>query len=235
LIADTFFAAFAGRAVLPSTVVPPSVSGRPRAGQTLSGVHGAWTGTPTSFRYRWERCDAAGLHCAVVAGASGWTYVVGRADAGDTLRVQEAAVNGAGTGAWATSAATQTVPRPVDPLANAIRAALLSALVPHRGSARVRAVLRTGGHGFSFRAPAAGLASFGWSARPARVGRTVLVARVRHRFRGPARVRLKLRLTRVGHSLLSRLRGGVRIIGLATYSRAGYEPVTVARRFILAR
>src|SRR5436853_7365789 len=49
---------------LPRNVSPPKLLGIAHVGLALTATHGSWTGTPTSFAYRWRRCDASGASCA---------------------------------------------------------------------------------------------------------------------------------------------------------------------------
>ena len=93
----------------PVNAVPPAISGLAEQGQTLSMTAGEWSGEPTSLSEQWARCNAAGYGCAPIAGANGPTYAVTAADAGSTIRVQEAAVNAAGAGAPAASGQTTAV------------------------------------------------------------------------------------------------------------------------------
>ena len=54
--------------VLPANTTPPSVSGTPRDGETLTADEGTWTGTdPITYAYQWQRCDGNGLNCANLA------------------------------------------------------------------------------------------------------------------------------------------------------------------------
>ena len=92
----------------PANTGLPLVTGTAQAGQTLSASTGTWTESPTSFTYRWRSCDASGVGCADIAGATDSTYVVGTGDAGRTIRVVVTAANAAGSTA-ATSAATDVV------------------------------------------------------------------------------------------------------------------------------
>jgi len=92
----------------PVNSAPPTITGTPQAGQTLTAGIGAWTGSPTSYGFQWQRCDASGGNCVAIAGATGGTYVVATADVGSTLRVAVTATNGVGS-ASAASAPTATV------------------------------------------------------------------------------------------------------------------------------
>jgi hypothetical protein len=92
----------------PTNTAPPTISGAPGNGQTLSATSGTWTGDPTSFAYVWRRCDAAGASCTDVAGATNSGYVLVSADAGFTIRVAVTATNAVGS-ATAVSAQTAVV------------------------------------------------------------------------------------------------------------------------------
>jgi FG-GAP repeat len=90
----------------PVNTVPPSlsVSGSAMQGQTLTGLDGSWTNSPTSFAHQWQRCDASGNNCTPIPEATGQTYTLAAADVGATIRVQETASNAAGAGTPASSA-----------------------------------------------------------------------------------------------------------------------------------
>jgi hypothetical protein len=94
---------------LPIILVPPSVIGTTREGQTLSEVDDSWSNEPTDYTYQWEDCDASGDGCQAIPGATAQTYALTGSDLGYTIRIQEIAHNGAGTGAPATSAAAGPV------------------------------------------------------------------------------------------------------------------------------
>jgi len=95
-------------AAAPAAVSPPTISGTPQVGQTLTERHATWNFTPILFAYQWETCDTAGQNCEAIAGATGQTYVVSASILGDVLRVQETAFSWAGP-AQASSALTATV------------------------------------------------------------------------------------------------------------------------------
>ena len=96
----------------PVNTSPPTISGTPQRGSTLTANPGTWTGPTPTFTYAWLRCGPAGRNCAVIIGATGRTYVLRTADVGRTIRVRVTATNANGS-ATATSAPT---PRIVDAL-----------------------------------------------------------------------------------------------------------------------
>ena len=101
----------------PTNVTAPSISGAAAVGSTLSGNAGAWRGPGMSFRYAWQRCDAAGANC-VTAGAPTTTYLLASADATATFRFAVTASNKNGS-VTATSAPTAPVTAAASPTAQA--------------------------------------------------------------------------------------------------------------------
>jgi hypothetical protein len=92
----------------PKNTEPPTITGTPKVGQTLTAVEGSWTGNPSSYTYQWQRCDADVASCTNVVGATGKTYGVRTADLGYRLRVAVTARNARGS-ATANSAITGVV------------------------------------------------------------------------------------------------------------------------------
>jgi hypothetical protein len=80
----------------PANTSAPTITGDARVGETLTAQNGTWTNSPTAFQYQWQRCNAAGVSCANVAGAVDRTYLLGSGDAGRTMRVRVTAVNADG-------------------------------------------------------------------------------------------------------------------------------------------
>jgi hypothetical protein len=106
-----------GAAARPVALAPPQLSGTPQVGQTLHGTAGTWSGAPTSFAYRWRRCDSAGAGCAAVAGATRPGYTATPGDLHSTLSlVVTATASGGSQSATAPTSApvvAAPVPRPV--------------------------------------------------------------------------------------------------------------------------
>src|SRR2546422_8909158 len=85
------------RNAAPANTTPPSISGTPTVGQTLTASEGSWSNTPTSFAYQWLRCNAGGDNCVSVANGTQETYPLAGADAGRPRRVRVAATDAAGS------------------------------------------------------------------------------------------------------------------------------------------
>jgi hypothetical protein len=92
----------------PRNTAPPTISGTAKAGQQLTADPGSWTGSPTSFAYQWQRCDADVAICTNIIGATAKTYGIVAGDVGFRLRVRVTARNAKGSDT-ATSALTAIV------------------------------------------------------------------------------------------------------------------------------
>jgi len=106
--ADIRWSFAAGRPV-PVVRSAPRIVGRAAVGHRLRALAGTWTNAPTSVRYQWLRCNAAGRRCTQIRHATRAAYTPARGDIGHRLRVRVTASNAAGAGASATSAATGRV------------------------------------------------------------------------------------------------------------------------------
>jgi hypothetical protein len=89
--------------------VSPTITGKPRVGQTLSASQGEWQGSPTSFFYQWLRCAADGGSCTPIDGATQPTYALVAPDLGNRIRVEVVAENADGASPAARSAATKAI------------------------------------------------------------------------------------------------------------------------------
>jgi hypothetical protein len=94
----------------PVSLTPPTIAGGTTVGALLQSTPGTWGAAtkPTSFRYVWQRCDAAGT-CAAISGATQPSYTVAAGDVGFTLRVVVTAANAVGQ-TTAVSAPTAPIP-----------------------------------------------------------------------------------------------------------------------------
>ncbi|MDQ6807066.1 MAG: hypothetical protein M3065_19380, partial [Actinomycetota bacterium] len=99
----------AASTMVPVSSSPPSISGSAVQGHRLTEKHGSYTHSPTSFAYRWQRCDAKGNGCTAISGATGQRYTLSGADVSHRIRVREIASNAAGTGGAVSSKPTALV------------------------------------------------------------------------------------------------------------------------------
>ena len=98
--------ALAAGAAVPANTTPPKITGTPQVGQTLTTDNGTWTGSPTSYSYSWQRCDAAGASCVGEANGTTKSYTLIGIDRGHTIRVKVTATNAdGGTAARSTQTA----------------------------------------------------------------------------------------------------------------------------------
>lgn len=100
--------ALAGTQAAPVNTAPPTISGTPTVGQTLTAENGTWSNAPTSFAYQWLRCNALGASCVSVSNGTLKTYTLVGADASHTMRVRVTATNADGSSS-AQSAQTAVV------------------------------------------------------------------------------------------------------------------------------
>jgi hypothetical protein len=111
-IGSVFGAARSGQAATktaPSEKNPPTISGTPQQGQTLTADHGDWNGSqPFTYAYQWQRCNPTGGGCAGVSGANRQLYDLHAQDVGHTMRVRVTVKNKDGSAAD-TSAPTAVI------------------------------------------------------------------------------------------------------------------------------
>jgi predicted Fe-Mo cluster-binding NifX family protein len=94
---DTTGGGGGGGGAVPVATSPPTISGTPLPGHTLTAHPGSWTNQPTAFTYQWY------LNGHAIAGATKSTYVVQIADEAGTLSVRVTATGAGGTGTGAGS------------------------------------------------------------------------------------------------------------------------------------
>ena len=94
----------------PNNTSAPTITGAPRDGSTLTANPGGWAGTPALvYHYQWQACDATGLVCTDIPGATNDTYVLAGPDVGSRIRVVVIVSNDAGSSDPAASGATDVV------------------------------------------------------------------------------------------------------------------------------
>jgi hypothetical protein len=102
LVAILAIAAIAASAVLARTSVapqntsPPTISGSAREGNTLTADNGTWSNAATAFAYQWQQCNASGVSCSDISGATAKTYSLKSGDVDHTVRVMVTASNADG-------------------------------------------------------------------------------------------------------------------------------------------
>ena len=95
----------------PTNTAVPQISGTTVQGDSLTTSKGSWTGSPTSYAYKWQDCDSSGSSCTNISGATSSTHALTSSDVGHTIRAVVTATNVAGS-ASATSAQTAVVTAP---------------------------------------------------------------------------------------------------------------------------
>jgi len=83
-------------ALPPKSTSPPTIEGKFQVGETVTAGNGSWANNPTSFAYRWQRCNSSGAGCADIAGATAKSYKLTSAEVGRTVRVLVTASNADG-------------------------------------------------------------------------------------------------------------------------------------------
>jgi hypothetical protein len=95
----------------------PIISGTPTVGETLTTDEGSWSGDPTSYSFRWQRCDADNIvDCGDVPGATSRSYLLRTNDIGYRMRVRVTARNASGS--TTVNSATTAVIQPEQKITN---------------------------------------------------------------------------------------------------------------------
>lgn len=98
----------------PKNTTPPTLSGIPVEGHTLTANPGNWTGSNLKFVYRFLRCNKDGGSCYAGGSTTQKTYQLTAQDVGNTVRVRVTATNSGGS-ASATSAPTAVIKKATTP------------------------------------------------------------------------------------------------------------------------
>jgi hypothetical protein len=222
----------------PANTAAPQISGTAAIGQTLTVANGSWNNNPTSFSDQWQSCGASGDSCQPVAGATGTTFEIAAAQAGERLEVVVTAHN-AGGDTPAASASTGVVPavastgrsRVPPPSRRAIEAALAKILRPHGKNATAAALLAHHGYVFHLTAPGAGKLTLSWSTTVKH--KTVIVARASVTLAVAGAKRFTESLTSPGKRLL-RGKDALKLISHAAFTAVGGQVVTASAHFAIS-
>lgn len=98
----------------PQVTNPPTISGTPQEGKTLTGDRGDWSNNPTDYNFRWLRCGPNGGNCAAIVGQNTRTYTLKSVDVGNTIRFRVTAKNADGS-TNATSVPTAVIQKATAP------------------------------------------------------------------------------------------------------------------------
>ncbi len=90
----------------PVNTAPPTISGLPVQGKTLTATRGSWRNTSSSYTYQWRDCASSG--CRAIPGATSSLHTLQASDVRYTIDVVVTARNSWGSTS-ATSAATAVV------------------------------------------------------------------------------------------------------------------------------
>ena len=221
----------------PSSISPPTITGKPIEGEMLTERHGSWTSSPTRFSYHWEQCDNSGGRCSKISHATAHTYKLTRRDVEHTIRVQESAANATPGGA-ATSAPTAVV----IPTAARIKASLRLEITPHGRAARIGVLRKNRGCVMSVKAVVAGRIAIDWYYLPRGVhlatargkSKPALVAAGKAALSRARTLKITIRLTAYGERLLKHATR-LTLTAQGTLSLARNHAVIATKKFTLRR
>ncbi len=100
----------------PTNLTPPKISGKKQDGQVLTASVGTWSGSPKSFAYSWQRCDATGAGCVAIKRATGSSYTLTPDDIGSTLTVVVTATGKGGAASARTEPTRVVYAAPLPPV-----------------------------------------------------------------------------------------------------------------------
>lgn len=99
---------------VPVISTSPVISGDAGVGKTLTTTNGTWSYDPTSFSYKWQRCDSAGQDCADISGATTSSYTLASADANKKIKVIVTAANATGSTTSTSNPTALIIDKPVN-------------------------------------------------------------------------------------------------------------------------
>jgi GH25 family lysozyme M1 (1,4-beta-N-acetylmuramidase) len=100
----------------PTNLSAPQIIGTAQVGQVLTSSVGTWSGSPTKFAYRWQRCDAMGGSCIAITKATHSSYTATPDDIGSTLALVVTATGPGGAASAPASTTDVVVAAPLPPV-----------------------------------------------------------------------------------------------------------------------
>jgi streptogramin lyase len=207
-----------GTGLPPANTSAPRVRGAPREAATVTALNGSWTNGPTTFSYRWQRCDPS---CATIPLATSRTYRLTARDIDARVRVAVTATNAQGS-----AKARSRSLGPVGPSLRRVRRSLSRLLAASTEGWTITKLLESDRFRRSFGAPSRGSLRIAWRAR-----RLLIATAPRSLAQGGAAY-VTTRLTRAGKRVLGRARR-LAIVARAVFIPRRQPAVRSQRRFTL--
>jgi Bacterial Ig-like domain (group 3) len=107
----------------PANTARPTIS---KSGGTLSVSLGTWSNAPTGFTYAWESCNASGVSCTAIPGATSSSYALSAADIGSTIVCLVTATGEGGQGSASTASTTVVAASDIPPASQPTTTGLLA-------------------------------------------------------------------------------------------------------------
>jgi hypothetical protein len=98
----------------PQNLIAPVITGN-EVGVAITSTNGTWTGSPTSYTYKWQVSDDGSTGWADISGATSATYTPVSGDEDKYVRLQVTATNSNGSSLPAYSAASDQIEVPAFP------------------------------------------------------------------------------------------------------------------------
>jgi streptogramin lyase len=208
----------AGAALPPANTSAPRVRGAPREAATVTALKGSWTNGPTTFSYRWQRCDPS---CATIPLATSRSYSLAARDIDASVRVVVTARNAQGS-----AKASSRSLGPVGPSLKRVRRSLSRLLAASTKGWTITKLLENDRFRRSFGAPGRGSLRIAWRAKRA------LIATARRSLAQGGAANVTTRFTRAGKRLLRRAKR-LAIVARAVFIPTRQPAVKSQRRFTL--
>jgi hypothetical protein len=236
----------------------PAISGTPQVGETLTMTsNGSWTAYPApAYSYQWESCS--GNSCMPISGATASMFTLSSAQAGEQIKLQVTATNGAGsTSAESNSlgpvtqapasnpqstsnSQTSTTPAPTPALPSLAKVSSALYGIGHPSGTKATAeLIKHSLFSASFNSPSAGSLKVVWTAvvktdtSSHNTRKKVTVATGSGHAGGAQKLQVAIRLTAGGKALLERTPHDLQITATESFQPTSDSSTTVTKHFNL--